>query len=352
MAVTPETLRLLDGMRVQVYAPVDATAAALIDAWAMAWDEVATEWQAAIADLVAQSKGGAWPARATVLRAERIRRALAITRTQLDALAATLPVRVLQVVPDLVTQTGVLEAQVLASQLPPQAGSFAEMAVQFNRLDPAAVQAIVDRTTRRVHALSRPLSAQAERTMKATLVRGVVVGDNPRTAATLMVNRVRGAFDGGRNRALVIARTEMLDAHRAAARANDRANGEVLGGWQWVASLDRRCCPSCWAKHGTTFPLEEDGPHDHQQGRCTAIPVTKSWADLGFPDVEEPPSVLVDAQATFKGLPEADQVAIMGRARLDALLSGRASWSALSQRRSTPGWRDSYAPTPVRALVA
>lgn len=347
MAVTPETLRLVDGMRVQVDATVDAAAADLVRAWALAWDVVAVEWAEALADLVAGTTGGHWPTRGKVLRAERARRALQVTEDALDAVAAESQARVLQAVPALTASAADWSARVVASQLPALIPGFG---VAFNRVDPAAVTAIVERTTQRVHALHRPLSGDAVRAMKATLVRGVAVGDNPRRAAGVMLDRTQGAFNGGRNRALVIARTEMLDAHRAAGRAQDRANGDVLGGWQWISSLDRRCCPSCWSKHGTTYGLDEDGPLDHQQGRCTGLPVTRSWRDLGF-DVDEPPSVLADAQTTFKALPDAAQVAVMGRGRLDALNSGRVGWGDLSTRRRTDGWRDSYAPTPLRALT-
>jgi SPP1 gp7 family putative phage head morphogenesis protein len=339
---------MVDGMRVQIDATVDATAADLIRAWAAAWDEVAGEWAVALADLVQNTTGGHWPTRGKVLRAERARRALEVTEAALDQVVAGSEARVLQAVPTLTVSAADWSARIVASQLPPLLPAGA--AVAFNRVDPAAVTAIVERTTEQIHALHRPLSRDAVREMKRTLVRGVAVGDNPRRAAGIMLDRTQGAFNGGRNRALVIARTEMLDAHRAASREQDRANADVLGGWQWVASLDRRCCPSCWSKHGTTYPVEDEGPLDHQQGRCTGVPVTKNWADLGFA-IDEPPSVLADAEATFKALDPDTQVAIMGRGRLDALTSGRVSWGDLSTRRVTDGWRDSYAPTPLRALV-
>lgn len=350
MAVTQHTLQLAAGMRVQIDATVDAAAADIVRAWATAWDEVAFEWAAALADLVANTTGGHWPTRTKVLRAERARRALQVTESALDAAAAAAQARVLQVVPTLTASAADWSARIVASQLP-TATPASGVGVAFNRVDAHALDAIVRRTTEQVTALHYPLARDATRQMKATLVRGVAVGDNPRRAASLMMQRTEGVFNGGRNRALVIARTEMLDAHRAASREQDRANPDVLAGWQWVASLDRRCCPSCWAKHGTTYPVDDPGPLDHQQGRCTGVPVTRSWADLGFDGMDEPPSVLADSETTFKGLPEADQVAIMGRGRLDALTSGRASWSDLSTRRVTDGWRDSYAPTPLHALA-
>jgi SPP1 gp7 family putative phage head morphogenesis protein len=225
----------------------------------------------------------------------------------------------------------------------------AVLASGFNRVDQTALEAIVQRSREQITALSAPLAGQADAAMRAVLVRGIAVGDNPRRAAALMLQRVQGAFDGGRNRALVIARTEMLDAHRAATNANHAANADVLAGWQWVAQLDKRTCPSCWAQHGSMHAVDDPGPQDHQQGRCTGVPVTKPWSQLGFA-IEEPASILPDAQSVFDALPEADQLAVMGRDRLALLRSGKVAWSDLSVNRSTPGWRDSFAPRPTKDL--
>lgn len=351
MAIRQETLRLLDGMRVAMLAPVDATAQSLVAAWGMAWNELAAEWDAALADLVAASKDGRWPSRRQVSRAQRARKAMELTRAALMDLSRTLPVVVAQALPTMTADAAAWSDRLAASQYPPQAGTTAQVVATFNRVDAAALDTIVRRTTEQVTSLSQPLSAQAEQAMRSVLVRGVALGDNPRRAAQVMLDRVEGAFNGGRNRALVIARTEMLDAHRAAGMAQDKANADVLQGWQWVASLDRRTCPSCLAKHGTVHDLDEPGPYDHQQGRCARVPLAKSWRDLGF-DIEEPTSVLPDAKAWFDGLPDEDQVAIMGKPRLALLRSGKASWDDLTVKRTTSGWRDSWAPRPVSDLAA
>ena len=351
MAVNRETLRLLDGMRVSMLQPVDAAAAAIITAWGTAWNELAAEWADALDELIATSKDGRWPTRAQITRAKRAQKALATTRDALHALSQDLPVVITQALPAMTRDAVEWSQRITASQYPVTAGTTAQVIATFDRVDDAALDAIVKRTTEQVTSLARPLSAQAEQAMRSVLIRGVALGENPRTAATTMLTRVGGAFDGGRNRALVIARTEMLDAHRAAGQAQDLANASVLKGWQWVAQLDRRTCPSCWAQHGSTHDLTESGPNDHQQGRCARVPVTKSWRDLGF-DIDEPASILPDARAVFDGLPHEDRVAIMGAKRLDLLDSGHIGWGDLTQRRTTDGWRDSFAPTPVKDLAA
>jgi SPP1 gp7 family putative phage head morphogenesis protein len=351
MAVNRKTLRLIDGMRISMLQPVDAAAASIIKAWGTAWNELAGEWGAALADLVAASKDGRWPTRAQVNRAKRAQKAMAKTRAALLDLSTDLPVVVTQALPAITADAVDWSQRITASQYPAQAGTTAEVIATFDRVDDAALDAIVKRTTGQVTSLARPLSAQAEQAMKSVLIRGIAVGDNPRSAAKLMLDRVQGAFEGGRNRALVIARTEMLDAHRAAGMAQDKANADVLQGWQWVAQLDKRTCPSCWGQHGSMHDLDEAGPLDHQQGRCARVPVAKTWRQLGF-DLDEPASILPDAKATFDALPREDQLAIMGAKKLELLDKGKVTLGDLSKRRTTPGWRDSFAPTPLADLAA
>jgi SPP1 gp7 family putative phage head morphogenesis protein len=352
MAVSKRTLRLLAGMRIQIGKNVDAATRELTRAWATAWNEVAPEWQAAIDELIRIGNDGKWPSRAQVLRAERAARALEVTKAALDDLAKTSGITVTRILPPVVDLTDTIHRQLIASQYPAQAGTQATLTASFARVDAKAAAAIVKRSTQRVTALHRPLSAAATQSMKSSLIRGVLIGENPNRAASRMVARVKGDFDGGLVRAKVIARTEILDAHRAAGLASDQANADVLAGWQWIAELDTRTCPSCWSKHGEVFDVDEAGPLDHQQGRCARLPAIKLWADLGFDDIDEPESLLPDAEQTFRNLPRDDQLAVMGKARLDLLDKGDVTWADLSTKRSTTGWRDSFAPTPVSDLAS
>lgn len=354
MPVTEETLAELDAMRGRVAATVDGVTQDLTLAWARAWNEVAGEWEAAIADLIASSKDGAWPAPRKVRRARRALAARDATRELLRDLQGMVPVRVARDLDAMVGEVADWQRRITATQYPAQAGGTTVVAGTFDRVDKDALRAIVDRTSRDVVSRARPLSAQADAAMRSTLVKGVAIGDHPESAAREMLTRVQGAFDGGLHRARVIARTEMLDAHRTASRAQqDRLVQQgVVTAWEWIATLDRRTCPSCLSMHGTTHPPSVAGPLDHQQGRCDRLPVTAPWADLGFPDLEEPPSLVPDARAWFDGLPRSEQLQIMGEQRLALLDAGKIAWSDLAQRRDTAGWRPSYAPTPVRDLVA
>lgn len=84
--------------------------------------------------------------------------------------------------------------------------------------------------------------------------------------------------------------------------------------------------------------------------RCTRTPVTKPWRDLGF-DVDEPEDQRPNAEDVFRGLPEDQQLKIMGPTRLAGLNDGSIAWADLAQERTTTGWRRSFTPTPVRDLI-
>lgn len=348
MSINDDTMRLLGEMRAAVDARVDGTTRALTAAWVATWDDLASEWRDAVQDLVAQSVDGRWPSRQTIYRSQRVLLALEATRVALERLAVEAGITITSSLEDLASDAAQWQANLTSTQLPPV--GTAGVVLSFNRVDQAALEAIVRRTTEQVTSTLRPLSGEATAQMNAALIRGVALGNNPRQAAREMVRRTESGFNGGLTRALNVARTEMLDAHRAASEAQDKANRDLLTGWMWSASLDRRTCPSCLSMHGQTFGVDEPGPIDHQQGRCARIPVTRSWRDLGF-DIDEPPSVFPDAQEWFDAQPAAVQREIMGPARLELLKSGQVSWSDLASKRVSPGWRDSIAPTTVRALT-
>lgn len=350
MAINQATRDLLGQMRVQLDNRVDQATRALVSAWARAWDEVVSEWEAAVEAIFDAATKDQWPSYAQIARLDRVQRAAEVTREHLTQLSSIAGVTVSQTISPTVSAAVDWERQLVNSQLPHTAqGVSGTVNLTFNRVDDRQVTAIVRRTTQQITSLQRGLSPASEDAMKQVLTRGILFGDNPRAAAAEMLRRTEGAFDGGLDRALVIARTEMLDAARSGGMAADLANPHLVTGWYWDAVLDERTCPSCWAQHGSFHEASEQGPNDHQSGRCARATATRSWADLGF-DIPEPPPLLVDAEQTFNNLPEAQQLAIMGPGRLELLNSGEISWSDLSVKRETDGWRDSYAVRPVSKL--
>lgn len=346
MAVTQETLREVQRLRQQLLTMTDAQTLALTKAWAEAWDVLLPEFEVALADLLAAAKDGK-VSQALAARNVRLQAALRASREYLDVLAPQAANIVTQDISWAVLDAAEGHRALVTTQLPPHSLG---VTVNFNRVPHTALVAIVERTTEQIHSNFKPLAADVEAQMKRALVRGIAVGDGPAKTAARLMKDTEGAFNGGLTRAMNIARTETLDAHRAGGKASERGNADVLAGWEWHATFDRRTCPSCLAKHGTQFPLEDDGPQDHQQGRCARVPITKTWAELGF-NIPEPASATRDSREWFDNLTPATQREILGPTRLKLLQDGDIAWADLSSKRTTAGWRDSYGTTAVKDLI-
>lgn len=342
MAVTEATLRHLRQLTIQINSRVDQTTRDLARAWSRAWQEVSGEMRAAVDELI-ELGDGEWPTRSQVLRAQRATNAMKIVSDALDDLGKQAGMTIAKGLPLIVDETDRLTALIVDSQLPQR-----NLQVSWQRADRRQLEAIVKRSTEQITSLTRPLSQRSAAVMRSVLVRGVAVGENPRVAARRMMQRTEQAFTGGRYRAENIATTEMIDAHRAAALEQRKANPDVLAGWRWSAKFDSRTCGSCLAMDGEEFPADVFGPDDHQRGRCTALPITKTWRDLGF-DLDEPaPVPRQSGREWWEQQPRKVQDRTMGGAeRAERLRDGRLSWDQVSVRQDNPGWRPSRHLAPL-----
>lgn len=350
MAVTPQALALEAQLEAQLQTIENTHTRALVAAWAVAWAEISADLQDTLLELLAD---GTRVTRATMLRSVRLRAALATIHTSLRALAAEAGVVITADLDSIVDTAARTQDDIVAAMLPDTDEADALVDRAWTDSDQDALAQIVRRTTEQITSALQPLSDDAMRVVRRELIRGVAAGTSPRQTAARMVRRAEQGFNGGLTRALVIARTETLDAHRAAAAAGQARHTDVLATWVWLCHLGpgRLPCPACLARHGTEYPLSVAGPDDHQCGRCARMPKTKSWADLGFEGLDEPVDAVQDAREWFEALSEADQVQIMGRRRLALLRSGAVEWADLAQLVRTDGWRDSWHVTPVRVLA-
>lgn len=339
MPITPQTLRLADDLRVVLNATVDAQVRDLVAAWARAWQEIAPDVQDALQEIIAAADEDRLTP-AALRRSIRLQRALALVAGQLRTLTAEAGVRITGDLEQIVATAAAAQTAILDSQLPD--GTSVVDLEQWSEVSAGALEAIVRRTTEQITQILWPLSDEAYAAVQAELVRSVAAGSNPRVAARRMVARARGEFNGGLNRALVIARTEILDAHRAAAQESQAALG--VDEWIWSASLRPRTCRACLSMHGRAFPATTPGPQGHQQCRCARLPKAPTWRDLGF-DIDEPDDVTPDAAAYFDTLTEAQQRGILGDRGFEAWQAGEYPIEAWARKRKTPGWRDSYVPS-------
>jgi hypothetical protein len=344
MAPTRRTLAAVARQKGELGRYADTRTNDLVASWARAWDEISADLADAIDDLTAD------PTKVSALvRRRKAAQALQIASAKLLEVSRTAGATISDDARQLVELAATHQAQLVLSQLPDAAAG-----LDLLRVDAQQMDAIAHRATETITRRALTLHADAEQVMRRELLRSAAVGSSPRVAASRMLSRVQGAFDGGLTRAMVIARTEQVDAYRAAATRWQDTNADVLAGWQWVATLGPRTCSSCISHHGEIHRLDEPGPLDHPQGRCARTPITKSWRELGF-DVDEPDPVIRpgDGELWFNAQPPSVQRQVMGDAHFEAWQEGRYSADRWSVRRSTDGWRDSYhVGTPLKGAPA
>lgn len=346
MAITHETLRIISEAKQALERITDSHINQLARAWVGVWDDLAPEFETSMIDLMIDAKDGYVPRRAASKHA-RLAKTLDLAAQRLMELTDGIEPMVAADLSEVTAQGYVSQVTALNSQLPP---ALNPAGMTPGNASADALDHIVGRSLQQIHKDSRPLPYDVLRLMKRELIRGIAVGDNPRKTAARIVRQTESRFNGGLTRAMLIARNEVLDSHRAAAKVADEQNADLMAGWRWGASLTARTCPSCLANHGTVHPVSEPGPIDHHQGRCARIPMAKSWAELGFPDVDEPADAMPDARDWFDGLTPATQVEIMGKERLALLQDGKVEWSDLTTRTTNGQWRDSMTVTPLKVL--
>ena len=335
MAATRATVAELRRQRRILGRILDEQGHMLTLAWLDAWTDIVDD----LTDALEQQ--AAHPGRVSYARrVMRAQVALRIVSNQFHRVAAQAGVTITADARKIITAAADAQPSLIASTLPDGVG------VSLNRIDPAQIDAMVTRTTEQIVARIGSLSGPATEAMKSELVKAIAAGTNPKTAAANMLKAVQGHFQGGLNRAMVIARTEQLDAYRKAAQAAEKANADVLAGWEWVATLGPRTCPACVSMHGRRFDLDTPGPQGHPQCRCVRVPVTRTWAELGIV-APEPPSVIPDAGKWFSSLPESQKVSLLGPGRYKAWQDGNYPMDQWSAKHRNPGWRDSWQTTPV-----
>lgn len=124
---------------------------------------------------------------------------------------------------------------------------------------------------------------ETRQAVERALITGIGTGLSPRETARLF----RKAAATTLSDALRVSRTETMRVYRETSHRSYEANADVMEGWVWHANLgDPRTCLSCVAMHGTVHRLSER-LDDHPNGRCSPLPRTKSWLELGFEGIPD-----------------------------------------------------------------
>jgi hypothetical protein len=338
MPVTAQTIAHMRALVVDLAAVTDLHTRELTRAYTDAWDTVVHQLTEALLDLAHEPLTAA-----RVQRSSRVASALQAIAQQLDSLASLTGVVISDGAGHVASLAAEAQAAIVGSQLPVAGYPLVE-------INPDIVGTIINRTAGQITSRSRPIADAGQTAIRQALVRGAASADNPVKVARDMVRLARDSFvDLPLWRAEAISRTELNDAARQVAQAWGEANSATLQGWEWLSSRGVNCCAACWAMDGTQHDLTEPGPYGHVNCRCTRMPVTKSWASLGI-DLPEPAGLnRPPARDFFASMSKADQLQVMGAARLQALADG-AAWDSLATLKPNADWRPSWQITPVRDL--
>lgn len=190
------------------------------------------------------------------------------------------------------------------------------------------------------------LPVHAAEAARGTLIEGVALGHGPRRIAA----DLRQAFGGNLVRALRVSRTETIGAYRRSAIARYQSAANVLAGWVWVASLSARTCPACIAQHGSRHPLDEAFA-SHPACRCAPAPLTRTWAELGFPGIPETRLEVESGETWFARQPATFQRQVLGPGKHTAYAEGRISLADLVEPTSSPVWGAGMRERSLRSLI-
>ncbi len=212
----------------------------------------------------------------------------------------------------------------------------AQLGISINRLPVGAMAAMVGRLAdgSPLSQLLAELGPEASNAIRGVLLKGAAQGYNPRRVAREM----RKSLSGSASRALRIARNEQLRAYREASLESYRQNEQLVHGWLWIASLSPRTCPLCLAEHGSFHPLTEPFA-SHVSCRCSPVPWTKSFAELGIEGVPDTrPPLPESGESWFARQSPEYQKSLLGPGKYEAYRAGQIQLSDLVGHREDPNW--------------
>lgn len=290
-----------------------AAAERMIRSYAPVYNRLSLEWQKVLNDIAAIDENATDPRRVAnlVFNAQRIEQlrlqtAAEIARFSDDASAQTQRQQAEAI------RLGTTHAESL-TQLAMNDSAYG-FSFSFARLPRGALENLTGsfETGSPLKDLFDQLGPSSAAGAQKVLFNAIATGTNPRIAAT----QLRDQLGLPLGRALTIARTEQLRSYREANRQSYERNADVVKGWRWVAHIGRRTCALCWAQHGTFHKLGER-MGSHPNCRCSMVPVTRSWEEMGFPPevarLAPPP---LDTQRSgidlFREQSPKDQLAVLG----------------------------------------
>lgn len=233
------------------------------------------------------------------------------------------------------------EAQV-GALIPP------EVLISFNRLPTAALETMIGflQDGSPLARLLGDLGAETARRIGDLLRDGLGLGWNPRKVAALIRKEVGMAL----TRALRIARTEMLRAWRKSSIQGYRDQGSLIKGYRRHAQQDTRTCIACLLLDGTFYETADEFT-DHVQGRCAVIPVTRSWAELGFHGIPDTNAEWQPGRDWFLEQDDGTQRDILGDPLFNAWKGGEIGLDDMKTLHTSREWGDSWGAASLKGAL-
>lgn len=188
------------------------------------------------------------------------------------------------------------------------------------------------------------LGPEASANIRRSLLRGIGLGHNP----TRIARDIRRDVGLSLTRALTISRTEVLRSYRQAQSDSYAANKDILRTKIWHSALDERSCVVCISQHGSEWPLDAI-METHPRCRCSWVPVTKTWEQLGYSGIADTNPAIEQGPAWFDRLPIEKQAAILGPGRQAAYAEG-LRLEEMVGRRVSRRWGPTRYVLPLRTI--
>lgn len=333
--------QLADQFRAALLAQERAAATELVKAYGGVWQDI----QGRLSNLTSQMAHAAADGQALdinwLFQADRLRSFQLQVEAQINRFAQYADTSITGA-----QAQAVQAAQRDAAQL---ATAQAGMSLTFDQLPDAAVERLVGHLAdgSPLRDLLNQLGPDAGQAARSALLEGIATGQGQATIARTL----RRSLGGNLVRALTISRTETLRAYREASRQTWRQHSDVVIGWIWVAGHSSHTCAFCWSMDGSVHPLDEQMA-SHPRCRCTMVPKTKTWAQLGMGGPTETQFQRPPGAVTFAKLKPAVQAEILGPAKYAAHNDGTITLKDLQAFRTDPRWgRSGYEASLAQALA-
>lgn len=192
------------------------------------------------------------------------------------------------------------------------------------------------------------LSKAGAGAVREVMLSGIAQGQTPEMLARQLSQNLGAPFA----RSLTVLRTEDMRAYRLSQTRAFVANRDVIAGVEWFASLSFDTCASCLANHGRRFSASYV-MESHPNCRCVLVPVTKSWAELGFPNASGAPSNIAETGAAwFEKQSDEIKSKILGKSGFEAFSEHGLSLDDFNGRRENETWGAMHQTRSPQAAIA